>query len=425
MASVRKRKWKTADGEVRTGWFVDYYDAQGKRDRKLFENRREADDFRIEIEGQLRIGTFRPEAARITLRELGDLYLAHCKVRMERREHMTPRNFQVYEGHIRNYICPDLAWHAKKHATKSHAFNFFAKGMSQKTLASLTVGTVTKFRDDLRETGLSVPTTRKILATLQVMLGHGISLDLIAFNAAKEVEVISTRADESKEIIPPSKEIMRELIALADDRFRVALVFATATGLRAGELHALRWRHISFERREVRVETRVDPYGNEDVPKTKAGRRTIPLGEGVLTALRGLRAVTRFSGKDDLVFPNLSGTYNNHDDMVKRKFQPLFAALEAKWKDERRNDAVEYFNWHALRHFAISCWIDIGLPPKTIQTFAGHSSLQVTMDRYGHLFRSEQHGKAMDAISEQIYSPSGPVRAPAGAKPSKPDVSIH
>ncbi|SEN88260.1 hypothetical protein [Bradyrhizobium sp. OK095] len=56
--------------------------------------------------------------------------------------------------------------------------------------------------------------------------------------------------------------------------------------------------------------------------------------------------MTDFSGKDDLLFPNLSGNYNNHDDMVKRKFLPLFALLEAKWEDERRNEAVEYFNWH-------------------------------------------------------------------------------
>ncbi len=59
-------------------------------------------------------------------------------------------------------------------------------------------------------------------------------------------------------------------------------------------------------------------------------------------------------------------------------------------------------NWHALRHFAISCWIDADLKPKTVQTFAGHSSLQVTMDIYGHLFRSDDHKKAMDAIAAEM-----------------------
>ena len=60
-------------------------------------------------------------------------------------------------------------------------------------------------------------------------------------------------------------------------------------------------------------------------------------------------------------------------------------------------------NWHALRHFAVSCWIEAGLSPKTVQTFAGHSSLQVTMDRYGHLFKSDDHKKAMDAIAADMF----------------------
>jgi integrase len=84
---------------------------------------------------------------------------------------------------------------------------------------------------------------------------------------------------------------------------------------------------------------------------------------------------------------------------------PRAASIEPG-KEGRRNEPVVRFGWHALRHFAISCWIEAGLPPKTVQTFAGHSSLQVTMDRYGHLFRSESHGRAMDAIASEIYLPA-------------------
>ncbi|MBS0248408.1 MAG: tyrosine-type recombinase/integrase [Proteobacteria bacterium] len=140
------------------------------------------------------------------------------------------------------------------------------------------------------------------------------------------------------------------------------------------------------------------------MPKTKAGIRTIPLGEAVIVALRNWRKLTRFSNADDLVFPNYLGTYWDHDGMVKSKWKPLFKRLADRWEEERRNEQLAYFNWHALRHFAISCWIDAGLPPKTVQTFAGHASLQITMDRYGHLFRSERHNEAMDAIAEGIKS---------------------
>jgi integrase len=408
MASVRKRKWKTATGEARSGFAVDYFDTQGKRQRKQFLKRGEADDFRIDIENQMRVGTYRPEAGKVTVAELAEMFLDHCRGRMERGERMTRRNFQVYEGYVRNYICPDAGWHAAKHAAPGAAFTFFEKGLGHHKLANLTVGLVNRFRDDLRSSGLSVATTRKIIAMLQVMLAYGISIDVLAFNAAKDVEVIASRADEVRQIIPPDRDVMRQLIELADERFRVILLFAASTGVRAGELHALRWRHLNFERREVRIETRVDTFRNEDVPKTRAGLRTIPLGEGVIHALRGWRQRTPYAQGSDLVFPNFKGTYWSHDAMVKSKWRPLFKRLAAAWIDQRRNDKPEMFSWHALRHFAISCWIDAGLPPKTVQTFAGHSSLQVTMDRYGHLFRSDSHGRAMDAIAASIESPTTP-----------------
>jgi integrase len=91
--------------------------------------------------------------------------------------------------------------------------------------------------------------------------------------------------------------------------------------------------------------------------------------------------------------------------MVKRKFQPLFVALAEKHREDpaRNPEAPTPFNWHALRHFAISCWIEADLKPKTVQTFAGHSSLQVTMDRYGHLFKSDDHQKAMDMIAADMF----------------------
>lgn len=73
-----------------------------------------------------------------------------------------------------------------------------------------------------------------------------------------------------------------------------------------------------MKRREVRIETRVDPYGNEDVPKTVAGIRTIPLGAGVLSALSAWRERTAFPDDNDTLFLNHVGTYTDHRNMVTR-----------------------------------------------------------------------------------------------------------
>jgi hypothetical protein len=75
MAIVRKRTWKSAKG-AGTAFSVDHFDAQGKRQRKQFNTRAEANDFRVEIEGQMRSGTYRPEATKILVSELADLFLS-------------------------------------------------------------------------------------------------------------------------------------------------------------------------------------------------------------------------------------------------------------------------------------------------------------------------------------------------------------
>lgn len=108
------------------------------------------------------------------------------------------------------------------------------------------------------------------------MLSYAIVRDLISINVARGIKVIGRRDEGSKKIVPPTKDVMRALIKAADQDFKVKLMFASSTGVRAAELHALRWRHLDFEQGEVKIEARVDAYYEEDVTKTAAGMRTIP-----------------------------------------------------------------------------------------------------------------------------------------------------
>ena len=150
----------------------------------------------------------------------------------------------------------------------------------------------------------------------------------------------------------------------------------------------------------------MDAYGEEGPPKSVAGVRTIPLSGHVVTALKQWRLRSKFSKPEDLVFPNQNGTHTCHDNIIKRQFNKIFTDLkEAHEKDpDFAPEPPNRFNWHGLRHFAVSTWIEAGLTPKTAQTFAGHSSLQVTMDRYGHLFKSDNHKRAMDEIGEGLFA---------------------
>lgn len=401
MASIRKRSWTTAKGE-KTVWFVDFYDAAGKRRRKQFATKRAADAYRVEAEWQLRGGTFRADASKVTIEQLAARFLEHCEGRMARGERMTRQTLDAYRGHIRNYIAPDER-HAER-AKYSPNLRPFDGGVGFSKIHNLTSRGVSDFRDRLRSAGVSVATTRKILKTLQLMFAFAISRDLTASNPARGVRVIGRRDEGSKKITPPPKEAMRLLLGAAEPDFRIMLVFASATGVRSSEMRALRWCHIDFAAGEVTIETRVDAHGVEDVTKTAAGMRAVPVGASVLAMLKEWRVQSKFSTPRDLVFPNSRGGYISHTNMVSRQFRPLFDKLaELHIADPSTHPAPpDRFNWHALRHFAISCWIEAGLAPKTVQTFAGHSSLQVTMDRYGHLFKSEDHRRTMDAIAQDM-----------------------
>ncbi|MDX1922447.1 MAG: tyrosine-type recombinase/integrase [Alphaproteobacteria bacterium] len=402
MASVRKRKWKTK-GETRFAWVVDFVGRDGKRGRQQFDTRAEADAYRITIEGDIHRGDYRAQAGSTTVQQAARLFLDHCHERMHRRERMTRHNLNVYEGHIANYIAPSVVRSSPRKRTRARSP--FDKGLDDTTLRELTTGRVERFCDDLKKTDIAVPTIRKILGTLKQILRFAVSRDLVAINVARDVRVIGRRDQGARKIVPPSKEDMRLLIAAADEDFRVMLVVAAATGARAGEFHALRWKHVDLARGEVRIITRVDAYGSEDVTKTEAGMREVPLGSEVVAMLKDWKRRSKFTKPDDLVFTNERGNYVNHDNMVKRRFRPLFEKLQAAHEEDpvEHPRAPAYFNWHALRHFAISCWIEADLKPKTVQTFAGHSSLQVTMDRYGHLFKSEDHKATMDRIAKGVF----------------------
>jgi integrase len=372
MASVRKRTWSAG---AKTAWLVDYTDSRGNRQRRHFATKKAADAFRINIEGQLATGIYRPDASRVSVRQACESFLAHCVGRHQRDERMTRKMLVVYQGHIRNHIL--------------HPEN----GIGAWKLSQLTTRAIGEFRDRIRSAGMSVPTARKVLATLHSVLEHAIGQDWIAANPARGIKVIGPRGEGSEKIVPPSKEDMRRSIDAAGEELRLMLIFAALTGARAGEQWACRWQDIDFEKDELRISRRVDAYGEEGAPKSTAGVRTVPLSAQLVQALKAWRLRSRFSRSEDLVFPNRQGGHMGHDNLVKRQFLPLLRKL-----------AIRRMSWHSLRHFAVSCWIEQGMRPKTVQTFAGHASLAITMDRYGHLFPSEDHRRAMDRIAGDLFA---------------------
>ncbi len=187
VAKVRKRTWKNKFGEAKSAWLVDYPDSHGGRRRKHFLSKKAADAFRVHVEGQMQAGTYRPNADKVTVKEACESFLEHCVGRNQRDERMTRKMLVVYRGHVSNHIL--------------HSDH----GFGSRKLSHLTARSVGEFRDRLRGAGVTVPTTRKILATLHSALAYAISQDWVATNAAHGTRVIGPRDEGSKKIVPPSK----------------------------------------------------------------------------------------------------------------------------------------------------------------------------------------------------------------------------
>lgn len=386
MATITKRKWKTGKGEQREAWVLAYTDAAGARRKQQFEKKRDADARRVEVEGQIVGGTYRHEAATKSVDDAVTDYLNDLIARRDRGEHVTEHYYKTTKAQLLNYVAPQ----------PGRAISFDG-GIGGVKLSQCTARTISDFRDRLRDAGVGVVTTRRILGSLSRALTYAVSKDMMAANPAATVRVTGKRGEGAKKVVPPTKDALAAVIKAADINFALKIKFAAVSGLRASEMHALTWNKIDFDASEVTVDSRVDVYGNMDTTKSEAGIRKIPLAATIVTELKAWRIRSKFARDGDLVFPDTKGGYVQHGNMLKRNFRPL---LESVAKEQKK---FKPFGWHALRHFAISTWIEAGMQPKTIQTFAGHSSLAVTMTRYGHMFPSESHTAAMDKIAASVF----------------------
>ncbi|MEQ1406141.1 site-specific integrase [Neorhizobium sp. Rsf11] len=398
MATITKRRWKTSKGVEREAWVLAYTDAGGKRHKEQYEKKRVAEARRTEVTHQVVSGTYRADAASTTVAEAVKAYLKHLSGRRDRGEHVTEHYYRTTEGQLLNYVAPE--------GERPVEFN---GGIGAVKLSQCTAKVVGDFRDRMRDAGVGVVTTRRVLGSLSRALRYAVANDLIAVNPAAEITVTGKRGEGPKKVVAPSKADVAAALAEAKGSLAIRMRLSASAGVRASELYALRWKHVAFNAGELTVDSRVDAYKNEDTTKSEAGVRQVPLSSAMLAELRKWKDAAASSESDDLIFPNAKGSFLDHKNILKREFRPLMKAAAAKAKEEGRK--FRPFNWHALRHFAISLWIEADLKPKTVQTFAGHSTLALTMTRYGHMFPSDSHRNVMDQISSSIFG-----AAPNGAQ---------
>jgi integrase len=144
----------------------------------------------------------------------------------------------------------------------------------------------------------------------------------------------------------------------------------TFTGLRVGELLALRWRDVDLEGGFIRVRQSVYE-GVFDDPKTKRSRRTVPLGTQGTEILKGRKPTV--CDPENLVFAARNGSPLCRRNLLNRQLKPTCEKLK-----------LEGVTWHWLRHVNATLLDSVGASIGTMQALLGHSSSEITRDVYLH-----------------------------------------
>jgi integrase len=301
-----------------------------------------------------------------------------------------PKTWIVYEYFVRLHLAPKLG-HVR--------------------LVKLQPQDVRDFLGERLDSGLSARTVKHLRNTLRAALNQAINDDLIQRNVAAKVKPpeIQPRA---LDVYTP--EEARALIAAAKGhRLEALFTAAVALGLRMGECLGLQWADIDFARRVLTVAhnlQRVKRVRRGDVVKDGEAKTERLLGQpkgkkikplrlpiAVFNALESHRlkqaderrlAGNAWKGDGKYVFTSTVGT-----PLEQRR-------LDREFKLLCDGAGLRRIRFHDLRHSAASILIAHGVHPKAIQELLRHSSIQLTMDVYGHLFDEMQRETAdkMDAV---------------------------
>lgn len=257
---------------------------------------------------------------------------------------------------------------------------------------------------------LAHSTIKKSYLVLSAAFESAIRNNLIRVNPAKGV-VVPNKKKPKREIEILTKEQQRDYI-LATEKEPHRLLFLTAlfTGLRQGELLALRWQNVNLKTGIIKVCESIRSYNEYDTegnsekklitkePKTRSGIREVPIPSFLIEELSNIKpkgAMKEIASR--YVFETPNGTSLSARTIIgvhKRlcnhaKINPITTYINGKEHISYRG-----INFHALRHTFTTRMIESGESIKTIQVLLGHADIQTTMNIYAHVLQETKIASA-------------------------------
>jgi integrase len=270
-------------------------------------------------------------------------------------------------------------------------------------------GVVQRWVNQLTADGLAPGTVRNAYACLRNALNTAVKLGYLKTNPCTTIDLPRARREEMLMLTP---EEVKALANAIDKHYKTLVYVAAYSGLRAGELLALTRADVDVLKGTLTVRRSLkDVNGTLTLGevKTPASRRTVTLPAGVARMLRDHLAKTQDQGgpasseADALVFASKTGKPLRHRLFYRRHFKPAvtgYTKPDGTKVPGALPAAKHGLRFHDLRHTAASLAIHAGAHPLLVSKMLGHSSVQITLDRYSHLMPnvSEALAEKLDAL---------------------------
>lgn len=335
-------------------------------------------------------------------RDLRRYVLPYFDEKLRRRvEQVTPRDVAAFVG----WLC-DENEQGRRVAIARRAEKAEKRGVAPSTLSL-----------EVEPVHLADATVRRILSPLRACLGSAVAEGLIRSNptigvalpARDEQRAIDAGEDlDDQEVKALTTEELGTFLIVCPERWRTFFRLLAATGLRVSEAFALRWRDLDLDgsRPKLRVR-RAHVRGRFGPPKSKYGKRAVPIDNQLVIELRARRKAAEWGDDDDLVFPATNGEPLRQENVRRRVLKP--AAEEA---------GVPWAGFHSFRHTCATRLFAAGRNAVQVQRWLGHHSPAFTLSVYVDLLDGDL-GEALpsalsivsDGSTETIAAPQPLQRA--------------
>lgn len=303
----------------------------------------------------------------------------------EFKPHIRPKTQADYENRIYQHIIPELGSIPLARLTAADLQQFYNRLKEGGRL----------LRVDQYGPGLSDRMVKSCHVTCRMALDQAVAQGLILKNPALSCKAPPVTRPKEMQVLT-GEEVQRLLIQAKEDGCFELLLLELTTGLRRGEILALRWDDLDFRTGTLRVERQVQRIQGKlavSQPKTRASCRSILLPAPVLEIL----AQYRQSVSSHWMFPS-----------PKKEDSPLDpAAMQKKLSAVLKRAGCPAIRFHDLRHTFATSALEHGMDVKTLSTVIGHVSSATTLNVYAHV-TDEMRQKAADKIDRAITGTEPP-----------------